>query len=260
MTDVFPQLVDYHCHLDLYPRCEELFEECAKKNISVVAVTTTPKAWPRNKQLAEPSSSIRVALGLHPQVAEERAAEMPLFERYLTETCFVGEVGLDAGPRFYRSFAAQLKVFEQILKLCSAVGRKILSVHSVRAASHVLRLIDQHVNNDRVVVVLHWFTGSKAEAKRALELGCYFSINQRMLGSPSTRLLVSSLPPERILTETDGPFVEVDGRPARPSDIEMTLKDLAALRGTTAHELRYLVAANARALETQTAIQQNSGA
>jgi TatD DNase family protein len=253
MTDVIPQLVDYHCHLDLYPRCEELFEECTKKNISVVAVTTTPKAWPRNKQLAELSSSIRVALGLHPQVAEERAAEMGLFERYLAETCFVGEVGLDAGPRFYRSFAVQLTIFEQILKLCSAAGRKILSVHSVRAASHVLRLIGEHVNNNRIVVVLHWFTGSKTEAKRAVELGCYFSVNQRMLSSPSGCALVSSLPSERILTETDGPFIEIDGRPVRPSDLEITLKDLAKVRGTSSESVRLLIATNARAVEQHAA-------
>ncbi len=174
---------------------------------------------------------------------------MRLFERYLAETRFVGEVGLDAGPRFHRSFAAQLKVFEQILKLCSAAGRKILSVHSVRAASHVLRLIDEHVNNKRIVVVFHWFTGSKTEAKRAVELGCYFSVNQRMLSSPTGCAIVSSLPSERILTETDGPFVEIDGRPVRPSDLEITLKDLAKVRGTSSENVRSLIAANARALE-----------
>lgn len=249
MTDVLPQLVDYHCHLDLYPQCELLFEECTEQNISVLAVTTTPRAWPRNKELAQSSSSIRVALGLHPQIAAQRAVELQLFEQYLGETHFVGEVGLDAGPRFYRSFDTQLKVFEQILKLCSEAGGKILSVHSVRAASHVLRLIRQHVDKSRVAVVLHWFTGNKTEAKRAVDLGCYFSINQRMLDSPSTRLVVSSLPSDRILTETDGPFVEIHGRSVRPSDIELTLRNLAEIRGTTSEDIRSVIAANALALE-----------
>ena len=253
MAGLFPRLVDYHCHLDLYPRCEELFRECAEQNIFVVAVTTTPRAWIRNRELAEPSSSIRVALGLHPQLAKERAAEMQLFERYLPEAQFIGEVGLDAGPRFYRSLDAQVKVFEQILKLCSEAGPKILSVHSVRAASRVLGLIAQYINNDRIIVVLHWFTGSKAEAKRAVELGCYFSINQRMLSSPSGCAMVSSLPSERILTETDGPFVEVAGRPVRPSDLETTLNDLAKVRGTSPETVRSLIAANARTLEGQIA-------
>ncbi len=60
--------------------------------------------------------------------------------------------------------------------------------------------------------VLHWFTGTEAEARRAVELGCYFSINREMLRSEKHRKLVSLLPRDRLLTETDGPFVENDAR------------------------------------------------
>ena len=66
MTPVIPRLIDMHCHLDLYPDHEALISECDRLQIATLAVTTTPKAWKRNLELAKNSSHVRVALGLHP--------------------------------------------------------------------------------------------------------------------------------------------------------------------------------------------------
>ena len=159
--------VDFHCHLDLYPDHAALIAECDRERVATLAVTTTPKAWARNRDLAATSAHVRVALGLHPQLVAEREAEISLFERYLPETRFIGEVGLDAGPRFYRSFAAQERVFERVLRACAEHGGKILTVHSVRAVGKVLGHLEQSLPPSRGRVVLHWFTGTTAEARRA---------------------------------------------------------------------------------------------
>jgi len=66
---------------------------------------------------------------------------------------------------------------------------------------------------------LHWFTGSKAEAQRALELGCYFSINAAMLESERHASMTAVIPLDRLLTETDGPFTKTDERPSIPADV-----------------------------------------
>ena len=79
--------------------------------------------------------------------------------------------------------------------------------------------------------MLHWFTGTKAEAKRAVELGCYFSINIEMLKNERHTALIMGLPQDRLLTETDGPFVKGAGGTMRPRDVTLTL-DL--LRGSLA--------------------------
>lgn len=139
-----------------------------------------------------------------------RVGTAPL-EHLLEETRYVGEVGLDAGPQFYPSFDAQERVFKRVLEACSEQGGKILTVHSVRSVSKVLSHIERLLPIDRGTVVLHWFTGSASEAKKALELGCYFSINSQMLASAKHRKLVASLPSDRLLTETDGPFVQSGG-------------------------------------------------
>src|ERR1700712_1775091 len=106
-----PKWVDFHCNLDLYPDHERLILECDLAEVATLAVTTTPKAWRRNRELAASTKHVRVALGLHPQLVAGRESELPLLERLLEETRYVGEVGLDAGPQFYRSFDAQERVF-----------------------------------------------------------------------------------------------------------------------------------------------------
>lgn len=225
-----PRWVDFHCHLDLYPNHEALIRECDREAVATLAVTTTPKAWARNQELAQTSKHVRVALGLHPQLVAEREGELALFERLLESARYVGEIGLDAGPKFYSSFDAQERVFTRILSACSEQGGKILTVHSVRTAAKVLGHIERCLAPDRGRVVLHWFTGSATEARRALDLGCYFSINIEMLKSSKHRALVASLPLERLLTETDGPFVQVGGKPIVPQDVRDTVQAIASLK------------------------------
>lgn len=254
MTEIpersLPRWVDFHCHADLYRDHAALIAECDRERVATLAVTTTPKAWPRNRELASRSAHVRVALGLHPQLVAERENELPIFERYLTDARYVGEIGLDAGPRFYRSFAAQERVFERILRACAEQGGKILTVHSVRAASKVLNHIERALLQDRGRVVLHWFTGTAAEARRAIALGCYFSINGEMLRSPKHRQLVGGLPLDRLLTETDGPFVEREGQPLRPRDVARTVNELAAVRDLSTNAMEEVILQNLRRLVT----------
>ncbi|MDN4982144.1 TatD family hydrolase [Bradyrhizobium sp. WYCCWR 13022] len=242
------RLVDFHCHLDLYPDFEALVAESDRLRIFTLAVTTTPKAWARNNKLASSTKYVRAALGLHPQLVAERWREIDLWERLLAETRYVGEVGLDAGPRFYASMDRQIEVFRRILRSCAQAGGKILSIHSVRTAPKVLDLIEQEVPEGRAKFVFHWFTGSAADARRAADLGCYFSINSQMLATDRGRALVTSLPIDRLLTETDGPFTSQGADPARPRDVGQTVKQLAATRGISSEESAAVVLRNLKKL------------
>lgn len=242
------RLVDFHCHLDLYPDHEELVRECDRLEVFTLAVTTTPRAWHRNHELASKTRYVRAALGLHPQLVAMRSAEIALWEELLPNSRYVGEVGLDAGPRFYRSLDQQKQVFEHILRKCAAAGGKILTIHSVRAATPVLDLLEEHLPQSRGASVLHWFTGTKAEAKRAVELGCYFSINIEMLRNERHTALIMGLPQDRLLTETDGPFVKGAEGTMRPRDVTLTLESLARLLGLEADDLATKIQGNLRQL------------
>jgi TatD DNase family protein len=241
-------LVDFHCHLDLYPDFEQLVEETERAGIYTLAVTTTPQAWPRNLEITRGTRFVRAALGLHPQLVAEGHGELELWKQYFSQTRYVAEVGLDAGPSYYKSFDLQKRVFTCILQECARVRGKILSVHSVRAATPVLDLIEAHLPAQDGKVVLHWFTGTRAEVRRAAELGCFFSINRAMTGNEKGRALIATLPRERLLTETDGPFTHIAGRPTRPADVQNTLGELADLFGTTREFLANTVQSNLRSL------------
>jgi len=138
-----------------------------------------------------------------------------------------------ASPQYYRSFDLQREVFTRILQKCAAAGGKILTVHSLRSAKAVLDLVETHLPPATGKVVLHWFTGTKSEARRALDLGCYFSINAAMLRNEKGRDLVAALPADRLLTETDAPFTKINNRPTSPIDVKDTVQILAGLRGVT---------------------------
>jgi TatD DNase family protein len=240
--------VDFHCHLDLYPDLEVAIAKAEAARIYTLTVTNTPKAWPRNHQLTRGTRYVRAALGLHPQLVAARASELTLWERHLPETRYVGEVGLDAGPQFYKSLDAQKQVFRTVLERCAEAGGKILTVHSVRSAPMVLDMVEHHLPRDRGVVVLHWFSGSKAEARRAADLGCYFSINAEMTRSDRGRTLVANLPMDRLLTETDGPFTQIDGRPAEPIDSRVATEIIARVRNVTADAIARTVRTNLQSL------------
>ncbi len=248
IDSIRPRWVDFHCHLDLYQDHGALIAECDQERVATLTVTTTPKAWPCNRDMAARSSHVRVALGLHPQLVTERESELPLFERYLPDARYVGEVGLDAGPRFYKSFAAQERVFEHILRACAEQSGKILTLHSVRAISKVLGHLERSFPPDQGRAILHWFTGTPAEAKRAAALGCYFSVNGEMLRSPKHRQMVMGIPLDRLLTETDGPFVQQDGLPLRPRDVSRTVAELATLHGITKDSLATIIIQNLKRL------------
>jgi TatD DNase family protein len=92
--------------------------------------------------------------------------------------------------------------------------------------------------------VMHWFTGTAAEARRAVDLGCYFSINAQMLASAKALRTVQTLPRDRLLTETDGPFVAFGNRPSRPGDVPDTVRLLAGVLGLSLQEVTGTVVFN----------------
>ena len=243
------RLVDFHCHLDLYPDFEDLVAECERARVFTLAVTTTPRAWPRNNELATPTAHVRAALGLHPQLVFERADELSIWEEYLPAARYVGEVGLDASPRFYKSFDLQKRVFEQILRACARQQDKILTLHSVRAVTAILDMLETHLLPAKGKAVLHWFTGTKAEAQRACDLGCYFSINGEMLKNDRHRKMIAAIPLDRLLTETDGPFTRAHGEvPARPKDVAATVEALALLLSMRLEEIATAIQNNLKQL------------
>jgi TatD DNase family protein len=239
-------VIDFHCHLDLYPDPGHIARESAKRGVYVLSVTTTPSAWSGTVALAGQSPRIRTALGLHPQLAHQRKSELALFERLLTETRYVGEVGLDGAPEFRPHWADQIMVFGRVLELCEKAGGRTLSIHSRRATSPVLDQLA--VKRGAGTPILHWFSGTAGELDRAMALGCWFSVGPAMLATAKGRALTAKMPRERLLTETDGPFAQIDGQSALPWDAAQAVPALAEIWSEPSADVEQQLIRNLRQL------------
>lgn len=198
-----------HCHLDLMPKMKEIILESVNTNFGIMAVTTTPKAYTQEVDFCKKASNIKVAVGLHPQLIEDRYSELSIVLDKAQKAKYIGEIGLDFNTEYLSSKAKQIEVFNAITKECSKIGRKVLSIHSVKAAAAVIDILSFHRTTENNNCILHWFTGNESELKKAIELGCYFSINSKMLRTSSGKRVIQCVPEDRILVETDAPFIKV---------------------------------------------------
>lgn len=210
-------MMDMHCHVDLYPDHDKILKDIKNSGFYVLSVTTVPSAFEGTCNLTRGIKHCRTALGLHPQIAHQRKNEIGLFDKLISETRYIGEIGLDGSREFKEYFNDQLSVFNHILKKCELYNDKILTIHSLNAVDEVLNCLSAHPKAGKPI--LHWFLATKKQVIKATELGCYFSIGPAMLYSMRAKKVISWLPKDKILLETDGPFAKVQGEVLYPSDV-----------------------------------------
>lgn len=238
-------MIDYHCHLDLYRNPMDVFSEARHRNTEVLAVTTSPRAYLKAKQHFVGAPSVHIALGFHPELVSSRVQEQALFFDTVRECKFIGEVGLDASGKNKDSLDIQKRFFVEALYTAESNGGRIISIHSRASTKETLDCIEQFVALS--TPVLHWFTGSIKEAERAWKLGCWFSINPRMLSTKSGNAIIKSIPLSRVLPETDAPFVEKNGVPYMPWDTTV-VNQLATMYGISVKDMEKTMLYNLQSL------------
>ncbi len=196
-----------HCHVDLMQSMDEFSKAALEERINLLAMTTTPKAFEIEQKRIGNFSNVQVALGLHPQLVFDRFQELGLIEKYIHVTKFVGEIGLDFNKQFYHSKELQIDVFSQIIKWCQRSPMKIISIHSVRSDKDVLDILEKYDCTKHNKCILHWYSGTLKQLDRAIELGCFFSVNEYMLNSRNGQSIIQRIPVERLLLESDAPFI-----------------------------------------------------
>ena len=238
-------LHDTHFHLDLYPDPRSLLLQIEASRTHTVAVTNTPSVFPSTATLVSGARYVRPAIGLHPELAAERRGELDLFWQHLPTTRYVGEIGLDYVTQDLHDRAHQRHVFDEIIERCDAAGDKVLTVHSRRAESDVIGAIGEGFRGS---VILHWYSGSLKNLKIAVERGFYFSVNPAMARGKRFPALLDRIPRDRLLLETDGPFVTVEKRPAVPDDTLGVVRRVADLWDVADDEAAHVIYQNFRCL------------
>ena len=96
-------LIDTHFHLDLMENMQSLICGFRSSDIGIIAVGTTPKAFIREQKLCSATENIRVGLGFHPQLVEKRSGEISEFLGLVSNTQYIGEIGLDYNSAYMSS-------------------------------------------------------------------------------------------------------------------------------------------------------------
>jgi TatD DNase family protein len=241
-------VIDTHAHLDACNEPAEIVLERARVAgvDRIVTIGTGIDSCHAALELAERESGVFAALGVHPHDAGgAEAARLPELRELLGHewAVAVGETGLDHF-RDYAPPAAQKLLFEAHLELAHEFELPVV-IHSRAAQTETAELLASFDGN----VILHCFSEPELLAV-ALERGYYVSFagNVTYRNATTLREAAVSVPRDRILVETDCPYLApqaVRGRPNEPAFLVHTVDALAAVRGEQQDELAALVDANA---------------
>jgi TatD DNase family protein len=237
-------VIDTHAHLEPAEAPAVLDRAHAAGVDRVVLVATTVRQAAETLALAEAHEGVYACLGVHPHEAGS-PADLEELRRLLAHerAVAVGETGLDYF-RDYAPRAAQCTLFERELALAHELGKPVV-VHTRAADEDTLAALDAFDGT----VVLHCFS-SPALLEPALERGWYVSFagNVTYPKAPELRDAAARVPPDRILAETDSPYLApqpVRGKRNEPAHVVHTVEALAKARGEEAAELGRQIDANA---------------
>ncbi|HEU4488431.1 MAG TPA: TatD family hydrolase [Actinomycetota bacterium] len=246
---------DSHCHLHLCEEQEEVTKVMAHARAAgvanLLAVGIDVESSRRAAELAEQEGVVASA-GVHPNSAAEfddvvagAVAELLAFDQVVA----VGETGLD----FYRDSCPaelQLEAFTAHIRLAKAHGLALV-VHTRESVARALDLLEDGGAPERLV--FHCWSGGSEDLRRALALGAFVSFagNVSFPSAESLREAAAVVPEERLLVETDAPFlapVPHRGEPNRPALLPFVGAAVASARGVEPEEVAALTFANAQAL------------
>ncbi|MHB8580963.1 MAG: Qat anti-phage system TatD family nuclease QatD [Ignavibacteriaceae bacterium] len=225
--------IDTHFHLDLWSDPGKIIEEIEKSKIYTIAVTNAPSFYTHTYNFVKDKKYIKAALGFHPELVQSRFNEFSIFMELLDSTKYIGEIGIDGNKVNQESKKIQISIFEKIIEACSNYSNKVLTIHSRGAQKEVINIIGRNFLNK---VILHWYSGSLKELERAIEYGFYFSVNISMTNSYKGKDIISHIPQNRILTESDGPFTKYRNKPCSPLMIFETVRSISII-----HNIEYEV-------------------
>lgn len=238
-------MIDTHAHLDALEDADGAVERARAAGVTrIVSVGTDPESWRRTLAIANRHDGVYVALGLHPHEAGDEEAVEALRDALADpHAVAVGETGLD----YYRDHAprdAQRRAFAAQLELAAEL-RKPAIIHTRAADADTVSMLASFDGT----AVMHCFSSTPL-LEPALERGWYVSFagNVTYKNAYDLRAAARAVPAERLLAETDSPYLAPQpkrGKPNEPAYVVHTVAVLAEARGEDADQLAAQIDANA---------------
>lgn len=198
-------IIDVHMHADFLPATK--LEEIQKNEKIRLVITNSVNLGSclKNLGICGKFSKIKLAAGLYP----EENLKLPDFEkleRFILDNknhiVALGEIGLDLHET-KDNFETQKVIFIKQLELARKLKIPVI-IHTRKAEKEVLDILDKFKD---LKVILHCFSGNFKLVRRGVEIGCYFSVPANITRSEHFQKMVKEVPRERILTETDSPYL-----------------------------------------------------
>jgi TatD DNase family protein len=247
-------LVDSHCHLDFSDYAGTVDDVVARARAAgvgvCVSIGTELKRFPGVRAVAEKFPDVWCSVGVHPHEAEKElldGAAALIAEAAHPKVVAIGETGLDYyyehSPR-----APQQKNFRSHIAAARQTSLPVI-VHTRDADDDTIDILRDEMGKGAFTGLIHCFTGTQKLADAALELGLYISVSGIATFKNSTALrdVIKSVPLERLLVETDAPYlapVPHRGKTNEPAFVVHTAAMLADLKGVTPHELATVTTEN----------------
>jgi TatD DNase family protein len=239
-------VIDTHAHLDALEDAEAAVARARDVGVTrIISIGTDPASWANTLDLIEAHEDVYGVVGLHPHEAT-LTFDLAALPRLLGHPKVVGlgEIGLD----YYRDYAprdAQAKLFIYQLRLAKEAQLPVV-IHNRAADEDTVSILRQWFDG---TVVLHCFS-SVALLDEAVEQGWYVSFagNVTYKNADDLRVAVRAVPAERLLAETDCPYLApqpVRGKTNEPAYVVHTVAALAEARGEDAEALGAQIDANA---------------
>lgn len=254
-------IVDTHAHLDMSAFDKDRREVIARALDTgvgtIISVGTNLESSKKAIELAEKYPEILATVGFHPHdVATVDKANIASLGEIANHprVIAIGEVGLD----FYRNYSpreAQLQALKWQLDLAAKLELPVI-IHCRQAEKDMLNLLCDWVSKDphgQGRGVIHCFSGSNDTSGRYLDMGFYLSLGAYIgyPGSESTHDVIRDIPKDRLLIETDCPFLSPQsyrGKRNEPAYLPLTVEVLAKIRGESSEEIIRITTENAQRL------------
>ncbi len=245
------KLIDTHAHLedekfsnDRHQVIRQAKQEGIHTIINIGSNLITSK---QSVELSKEYDFIYATVGIHPHDASGFNDNMYSSFLELTKNekvVGIGEIGLD----YYRDLSPrpiQQHVFRQFIRLAKNINLPII-VHDREAHSDILKILKEE-EASKVEGVLHSFSGDVNMLKEVIDLGFYISISGVVTYSDSLAKTVKLIPHERLLIETDCPYltpVPYRGRRNEPAYLKYTAEKISQILGITTKEIANIITSN----------------
>lgn len=233
-------MIDVHCHIDQFAKPPMVARKTEDNGIITIAMTSLPEHFNLGYPHLTNFKYIRLALGFHPMLAGKNIFDENLFRTLAAKTSYIGEIGLDFSEKDTSRRQSQTDVLDKIFEIVSDRPR-FISLHSRRAEKSLFDILSNHKIKK---AVFHWYSGSLKMIDKLVSADHFFSINPAMIKSKNGQKVIEKIPVDRILTESDGPYVKTKGKPAEPKDVRLVIEHLKIVWNKSFDEIDQIVRRN----------------